>query len=558
MKRFSVIILLFFLSFAAPSLAMTEKEVKSFTSLSPSSPISYLLFLQKYPDSPFEKTVKEMFIDSIFQSGNYSAFADIGFDDIDDFYKLELARIYRKRGLEEEAQKIYREVFSRTNSYDEQILIDNAGNTAFLTGNQTVIANKIWFAIKRRNFKIARFYLSLLPPDNRFYLYFKGVILYKTGKYREAVFCFENSSIPEALFFRLLLERNPFKKIELLRKLIASDAKRNFKISGIRITLNKLLVTNLPLFKLALEGVKSFDYNLYKEYLAKYYINVGQFIKALSILKTLNTEFGRGLSAAIEKTVLGKEVKLANNSFYKFILTGKGPAVKFEKPSVSMIKDEGLRYIIKSKKYFLLNFLDLSRFSPFDSAVACYFAGRFRDGIKFASKAVASVSPEKRNVLYTILYPAPSMFKNSVVTLSIARQESLFDPGAFSRSGAIGYMQIMPSTGKHIASVMGDDFNVSDLYDEKVNISYGAFYIKKLIKEFGSLPVAAAAYNAGPGRIGRLLKLYGGVDSNGEFVLFVDAFLPLDETRNYVKRVVSNCFFYSKRFGLKNNICRVI
>ncbi len=558
MKRFSVIILLFFLFFSSSVSAMTKGEVEDFSRLNFSSPVSYLLFLQKYPDSPFEKTVKEMFIDSVIETGNYSDFADVGFSEISDYYKVKLAEIYRKRGLKVKARELYKEVFSRTNSYDEQIIAANAGNTEFLTENQTVIANKVWFAIKNRNFDVARFYLSLLPPDNRFYLYFKGVILYKTGKRKKALFCFENSSIPEALFFRLILEKDPFVKIELLQELLDSNAKRSFKVSGARITLNKLLVSNLPLFKLALDSVKNFDSVLYKEYLAKYYVNVGQFKNALTVLNSMRTPSAKGLAAAIEFAVFGKRVNLKGDNFYSFVLTGRKPKVVFLKPSVSMVSDVGLRFILKRKRYFLLNFVDFSRFSPFDAAVACYLAKRYKDAIKFASKALKDrISENQRGVLYTILYPSPSVFKGDIISLSVARQESLFDPGAFSRSGAIGYMQIMPFTGKHIASIKGDNFNVSNLYDTEINVSYGTFYIRKLMRQFGSLPLAAAAYNAGPGRIRRLLKLYGGVDSNSDLVLFVDTFLPLDETRDYVKKVVSNCFFYSKKFGKSDEVCRV-
>ncbi|WP_456396695.1 lytic transglycosylase domain-containing protein [Desulfurobacterium sp.] len=537
---------------------MTKEEVEDFSRLNSSSPVSYLMFLQKYPDSPFRKTVKEMFIDSVIETGNYSNFADVGFSEVSDYYKVKLAEIYRKRGFEVKARELYKKVFSETNSYDEQIITDNVGNADFLMGNQTIIANKVWFAIKNRNFDIAKFYLSLLPPDNRFYLYFKGVILYKTGKRKKAILCFKNSYLPEALFFRLILEKDPFVKIELLQELLSSNARRSFKISGARITLNKLLVSNLPLFKLALDNVKNFDSFLYKEYLAKYYVNVGQFKSALSVLKSMHTHYAEGLIATIEFAVFGKKLNLKRNNFYSFVLTGKKPEVTFLKPSISMISDEGLRFILNRKRYFLLNFVDFSQVSPFDAAVTCYLAKRYRDAIRFAAKSLdKKVSKKRKAVLYTILYPSPSVFKDDIVSLSVARQESLFDPGAFSKSGAIGYMQIMPFTGKYIASIKGNNFNVSDLYDAKTNVAYGTFYIRKLIKQFGSLPLAAAAYNAGPGRINRLLKLYGGVNSNSDFVLFIDTFLPLDETRNYVKKVVSNCFFYSKKFGVSDEICRV-
>jgi soluble lytic murein transglycosylase-like protein len=77
---------------------------------------------------------------------------------------------------------------------------------------------------------------------------------------------------------------------------------------------------------------------------------------------------------------------------------------------------------------------------------------------------------------------------------AIIRAESDFDPSAVSRAGACGLMQIMPETAK--------DLGVVDAFDPRENILGGVRYFKSLLTQFqGSMPLALAAYNAGPNKI---------------------------------------------------------
>ncbi|HXH28379.1 MAG TPA: lytic transglycosylase domain-containing protein [Candidatus Polarisedimenticolia bacterium] len=89
--------------------------------------------------------------------------------------------------------------------------------------------------------------------------------------------------------------------------------------------------------------------------------------------------------------------------------------------------------------------------------------------------------------------------------LAVIQTESAFDVNALSDKGAIGLMQIMPSTAQEIAQELGKHWTGDSLLrDPSANIEMGTYYLTKLIAQFDNLAVALAAYNHGPGRINQL------------------------------------------------------
>jgi soluble lytic murein transglycosylase len=107
---------------------------------------------------------------------------------------------------------------------------------------------------------------------------------------------------------------------------------------------------------------------------------------------------------------------------------------------------------------------------------------------------------------------------------AVIYQESKFEPNAKSSSGAIGLMQLTPSTAHGIAiRTHGSAFHTKDLYDPEINIRYGAWYLHNLFSKYGSEELVLAAYNAGQGNVDRWR-------ANGQSIQF-------SETRAYVKRV---------------------
>jgi soluble lytic murein transglycosylase len=126
------------------------------------------------------------------------------------------------------------------------------------------------------------------------------------------------------------------------------------------------------------------------------------------------------------------------------------------------------------------------------------------------------------------------------ISFGIMRQESSFDPTAVSGSGAKGLMQLMPATARRTAKQNGLAYN--DLYDPTQNMALGTAYLSGLIQQFGNcLPLAIAAYNAGPQNVANWLAANGdpelGRNPGGADIIDWVEEIPFSETRNYVQRV---------------------
>jgi Soluble lytic murein transglycosylase and related regulatory proteins (some contain LysM/invasin domains) len=106
---------------------------------------------------------------------------------------------------------------------------------------------------------------------------------------------------------------------------------------------------------------------------------------------------------------------------------------------------------------------------------------------------------------------------------AIAKVESNYNPRAVSPKGALGVMQLIPSTARLVG--------VSDPFDPRENIHGGARYLRYLLDKFGDLTLALAAYNAGP----KAVEAYGGIP-------------PYEETQRYVRSVLS---LYQRLRGLE-------
>jgi soluble lytic murein transglycosylase len=136
-------------------------------------------------------------------------------------------------------------------------------------------------------------------------------------------------------------------------------------------------------------------------------------------------------------------------------------------------------------------------------------------------------------------------------SLAIMRQESNFDIGIISPSGARGLMQLMPGTARQVAHRLGEP--TSDYLltaDPGHNMRMGTAYLQQMLEQFdNSLPLAAAAYNAGPHRVTQWLLDNGDPRVGNQSMIDWIEMIPFNETRNYVQRVMENVVVYQARLS---------
>ena len=171
--------------------------------------------------------------------------------------------------------------------------------------------------------------------------------------------------------------------------------------------------------------------------------------------------------------------------------------------------------------------------------------------------AIASVADQRGTPLDLFSFPKDGMPADArlaadrAAVYAIARQESMFQIDAVSPAGARGLMQLMPGTAKDVARDVGVDYSPSRLVsDAAYNALLGSTYLGKQLDRYGgSLVLAAAAYNAGPGNADKWIKAYGDPrQTNVDPVIWVEL-IPFQETRTYVKRVLGNYLVYRERLG---------
>lgn len=128
--------------------------------------------------------------------------------------------------------------------------------------------------------------------------------------------------------------------------------------------------------------------------------------------------------------------------------------------------------------------------------------------------------------------------------------ESRFDAGAESKKGAVGLMQLMPSTAIWVAEKLKkEDFKLNDLNNPELNIKFGSWYFNYLYQKFeGDLIKSLAAYNAGAKNV----ELWLESGWNGS----IEEKIPFQETDDFVRRVISTKEYYRKNklriFSLSN------
>ena len=143
-----------------------------------------------------------------------------------------------------------------------------------------------------------------------------------------------------------------------------------------------------------------------------------------------------------------------------------------------------------------------------------------------------------------ILAQAKELTIHPALIFGLIRQESRFNVRAHSHAGAYGLMQVMPSTALWTAKKIGlQRFNPKQLGEHQTNLKVGSHYLKILMDKFEhNVPLATAAYNAGPRRANRWRP--SAETGTMEAAVWIEL-IPFSETRQYVQNVIANHAIYA-------------
>ncbi len=135
---------------------------------------------------------------------------------------------------------------------------------------------------------------------------------------------------------------------------------------------------------------------------------------------------------------------------------------------------------------------------------------------------------------------------DAALVAAVILQESTFDPGALSRAGARGLMQVMPATGRRIARAKGQRYRRAALHDPGTSLDFGTHYLRQMSERFGgAVEKVLASYNAGPERVDAWVAERGERSAED----FIEA-IPFTETRTYVMIILASREQYRRLYGL--------
>lgn len=177
-------------------------------------------------------------------------------------------------------------------------------------------------------------------------------------------------------------------------------------------------------------------------------------------------------------------------------------------------------------------------------------------GAQHLAISIASTADQRGTPLDLFSFPRglpadAKLAADRAAVYAVTRQESMFQIDAVSSAGARGLMQLMPGTAQDVARKVGVDYSPNRLVsDAAYNALLGSTYLGDQLDRYGgSLVLAAAAYNAGPGNADKWIKAYGDPRlPNVDPIIWVEL-IPFPETRTYVRRVLGNYLVYREQLG---------
>ena len=212
--------------------------------------------------------------------------------------------------------------------------------------------------------------------------------------------------------------------------------------------------------------------------------------------------------------------------------------------------DYCLETIRTAKNDLRLNPSDLNLLKIIESLVYYRQNNFYQAFAKFRSNFQYIESVHLPNFLSGIFFPrqyseliaaySKEQLVDPYLVQALIREESFFRADSLSPAKAYGLMQLLHGTAREIARGSNLKVKASDLYDPEINIRLGLNHLKMLLDKYdGRLYLALAAYNAGTARVNQWLADFPNADEE-EFIEMI----PFSETRNYVKNILRNYFFY--------------
>ncbi len=233
-----------------------------------------------------------------------------------------------------------------------------------------------------------------------------------------------------------------------------------------------------------------------------------------------------------------------------------------QKPVVFPYKDSNnslIYELVKVRDYGLVNILYSD--DPFIKSWLLYQQGNYASSATVARDAIdeMTIKPDRKDLRWRLVYPlhyydfvvniSQNWRNDPNLILSIIREESYFNPDAKSAAGAMGLMQLMPSTARETAARSGMSFpNPEMLFNPEFNIKLGNAYFANLVKSHdGKELLAVLSYNGGIGSVNRWKNTLNYVDVDD----FVEQ-IPYLETQNYIKKVYRTYWNYLRIYeGIK-------
>lgn len=218
------------------------------------------------------------------------------------------------------------------------------------------------------------------------------------------------------------------------------------------------------------------------------------------------------------------------------------------------LKNSVIKKLVQLEDYEIID--EIIGHDEFVKSWLLYKQGDYSHSMLVARNAMdkLEIKPDKYDLRWRLVYPlhyyediedyADMSGNNPPLMLSIAREESYFNPGAASYVGAKGLMQLMPSTAEEIARIK--NLGSYDLFDANSNIKLGNYYyayIKSMLS--GKDISAVASYNGGIGAVTKWKQSLNYEDTDS----FVEQ-IPYEETKNYVKKVFRSYWNYIRIYNI--------